>query len=102
MTCSGLMIRRRGQLDIAGPDGAFAFLVQGKVTTSRLCSLKDDALQVEQDIDDIFLDAIDRGVLVSTPIDGDFRRAQSPAWKTEGCGARRCPGYGQSRVRTAP
>ena len=40
--------------------------------------LQHDALQVEQDVDDVFLHAVERRVLVQHAGDLDFGRARSP------------------------
>ena len=59
-------------LDIAGRDHAFAGFLQRERRFVAPVHFQHDALQVEQDVDHVFLDAIDRRILVQNACDLDF------------------------------
>jgi hypothetical protein len=54
------------RLDVARRDGALALLAQHERDLVAVVQAEDHALQVEHDVDDVFLDAVDRRVLVAT------------------------------------
>ena len=62
------------QLDVTGTNGAFTFLGQLKVHDITVVQFEDDTLEVQQDVDDIFLNTINRRVLVQHAVDADFGR----------------------------
>src|SRR4051812_18595946 len=59
-------------LDVGGGDDAFAVLAQRQGDLVAVVQLEDHALEVQQDADHVFLDAVDRRVLVQHAGDGDF------------------------------
>jgi hypothetical protein len=60
-------------LDVGGGDApAFAVLAQDRVTSSRLWSLNTTPLRFRQDVDHVFLHAVDRRVLVQNAGDRDL------------------------------
>ena len=61
-------------LDVAGANHAFAILLQLQNDRVATVQLEDDTLEVEQDIDDVFLHAVKRGVLVQNAVDRHFGR----------------------------
>jgi hypothetical protein len=61
-------------LDVAGRDRALAFLAQHQRDFVAVVQPEGHALQVEHDVDDVFLHAIDRRVLVQHAGDCDFSR----------------------------
>ena len=75
MTWSGIddldVVRR---LDVAGRDRAFAFLAQHQRDFVTVVQAEDDALQVQHDVNDVFLDAVDGRVLVQHAGDRHFGR----------------------------
>jgi hypothetical protein len=73
-------------LDVGCRDRAFAFLAQHQRDFVAVVQPEDHALQVQHDVHDVFLHAVDGRVLVQDPGDGDFgrgiahhRRQQHPA-----------------------
>ena len=62
-------------LDVGGRDRTFA-LFQGQHRWSRLCS-SDDTLEVQQDVDHVFLHAVERRVLMQHAGDLDFGRREA-------------------------
>jgi hypothetical protein len=60
------------RLDVGGGDDAFAVLAQAQGDFIAVVQLEDHALEVQQDGNDVFLDAVDRRVLVQDAGDGDF------------------------------
>ncbi|MNY16694.1 hypothetical protein D3C86_1499760 [compost metagenome] len=62
------------QLDIGSRDHAFAILAQRHRDFVAVVQLEYHALQVEEQVDDVFLHAIDGGILVDHPSDRDFGR----------------------------
>jgi hypothetical protein len=62
-----------GHLDITRRDDAFALLLDVEPDLFLRMQLEDDALQIEQNVDYVFLDAVERGVLVEYTRDLDFR-----------------------------
>ena len=58
-------------LDVRRRDRAFAFLAQHQRDLVAVVQLEHDALQVQQDVDHVFVDAVDRRVLVHHA--GDLR-----------------------------
>ena len=52
------------RLDVAGRDRALAFLAQHERDLVAVVQAKDHALEVEHDVDDVFLNAVDRRVFV--------------------------------------
>ena len=61
-------------LDVSGGDGAFAFLAQDQRHFLTVVQAEHHALQVQHDVDHIFLNAVDGGVLVQHARDRHFRR----------------------------
>ena len=59
-------------LDVAGADRARAFLRQPQLGLVTRVEAERDELEVEQDVDDVFLHAFDAGVFVEHPVDFDF------------------------------
>jgi hypothetical protein len=60
-------------LDVAGADRARALLRQAQLGLVTRVEAQRDQLQVEQDVDDVFLHAFDAGVFVQHAVDFDFR-----------------------------
>ena len=75
MTCSGIddldVVRR---LDVAGRDRALAFLAQHQRHFVAVVQAEDHALEVQHDVDDVFLDPVHRRVLVQDAGDRHFGR----------------------------
>ncbi len=63
-----------GQLDIGCRHNAFAFLAQRDRDFVAVVQLEDHTLQIQQQVDYVFLHAIDGGVLMDHPSDRDFGR----------------------------
>jgi len=59
---------------VARRDGAFAFLAQHQRHFIAVVQAEDHALQVEHDVDDVFLHAVDRRILVQHAGDGHLGR----------------------------
>ena len=59
-------------LNVAGRDSAFAVLAQTQRHFFTIVQLEHDTLEIEQDVDDIFLHAVDRRVLMQDAGDRDF------------------------------
>ena len=59
-------------LDVARGDRAFAVLAQAQRHFFTIVKLEDNALEVEQDVDHVFLYTVNRGVLVQDASDGDL------------------------------
>jgi hypothetical protein len=59
-------------LDVGGRDRAFAIFAQRQGDLVTVVELEHHTLEVQQDGDDVFLDAIDRRVLMKHTSDGDF------------------------------
>jgi hypothetical protein len=62
------------RLDVAGRDRAFAFLAQHQRDFVTVVQAEHDALEVQHHVDDVFLHAVDRRVLVQDACDRDFGR----------------------------
>ena len=62
------------EFDIAGRDNAFAFLAQGNRDFVAVVQLENDALQVQQQVDHIFLHAVERRIFVHDAGDRHFGR----------------------------
>jgi hypothetical protein len=64
-------------LDVAGADRARALLRQAQLGHVARVHARGNLLEVQQDLDDVFLHALDAGVLVEHALDLDFgdRRA---------------------------
>src|SRR5450830_268995 len=74
------------QVDVRCQDGAFAFLLQGQGDCIAVVDLEDHALEVQQQVDDVFLHTVQRRVLVHDAGDrhfggrvADHRRQQDAA-----------------------
>ena len=65
-------------LDVAGGNSAFAIFAQAQGHFFTVVQLEDNALEVEQDVDYVFLHAVNRGVLMQDASDGDL--GGSVAW----------------------
>ena len=61
-------------LDVGGRDGAFTGLHELQQDVVAVVQLQDDALHVEQEIDDVLLHTVERRVLVQHPGDADLGR----------------------------
>ena len=59
-------------LDVGRSDRAFAVFAQAQSHFVAVVQFEDHALEVQQNVDDIFLHAINGGVLVNNTSDGDF------------------------------
>jgi len=62
------------QLDVAGTNSAFTFLDQLEVDDITVVQLEHDTLQVQKDVDDVFLNAVNGRVLMEHTIDANFGR----------------------------
>ena len=62
------------QIDIRSENSAFAVFFQRQRDFIAVVQLEHDALQVQQDVDDVFLHAVERRVLVQHAGDRDFGR----------------------------
>ena len=62
------------RLDVGGGDRAFAVLAQAQRDFVAVVELEHHALEVQQDVDHVFLHAIDGGVLMQHAGDGHFGR----------------------------
>ena len=60
------------QLDVAGRHRARALLVQAQLGAVARMHAQRDQLQVQQDVDHVFLHTLDAGVLVQHAVDFDF------------------------------
>ena len=65
------------RLDVARGDGAFPALLQGKQRLLPVVHLQDNALQVQQEIHDVFLHAVECRVLVQHARDLDLGRSET-------------------------
>ena len=75
ITCSGLMISTScGVWMSPAVTGAFAFLAQDQRDFVAVVQAEHHALQVQHDVDDVFLHAVDRRVLVQHAGDRHFGR----------------------------
>jgi hypothetical protein len=90
------------KFDITARTAPSPSLASFRLTDIAVVQLEDDTLEVEKDVDDIFLHAINGGVLVEHAVDADFGRCITRPSKTAECDAAHCQGYGHSRVQTAP
>ena len=61
-------------LDVGRRDGAFALFAQHQRDFVAVVKAENHALQVEHDVDDVFLHAVDGRVLVQNACDGYFGR----------------------------
>jgi hypothetical protein len=62
------------QFDIAGTDRAFTFLDQFQIDDVTIVQLEYDTFEIQKDVDNIFLNAINGGVFVKNAIDTNLSR----------------------------
>ncbi len=65
------------RFDVSRGHHAFALLLEIQHSLVAVVQFQHDALEVEQDVDDVFLHAVDRGVLVQHAVDLDFGRREA-------------------------
>ena len=66
-----------GQIKVGGGDDAFAVLAEHDGDFVAAFKLEDNALEVEQDVDDVFENTVDLGVFVNHARDLGFRRREA-------------------------
>jgi hypothetical protein len=65
--------------DVASPNHAFTFLVQGQGDFATVVQLEHDTLEVQQDVNNIFLHPVQGRVLVQHAFDTDLGRGTTRA-----------------------